>query len=82
MTKDDFLDIMEKAIEKEEGIEVCVDNPELRDFEAIRNSHINVKQKAEYYDKAYNENMELHRNTAIRIVYVRLIDKRGDYIYG
>lgn len=62
-----FTKFMEKAIEDEEGIKVLITMPDLPLPEMIVNPAINVKAKAEYYKKAYNDNLELKTYNAIKI---------------
>lgn len=50
-------------------VEVCVKLPDCPVAETIINPMCNFKAKKAYYDKAYNDALELIANTAIKITY-------------
>lgn len=74
MKKDVFMNSLDSALKNDKGIEVWVKHPDLEDFEIIMNNRNNVKEKKNYYDKAYDEDMKLKSFPSISIVKVMLLD--------
>lgn len=68
MTKKEFLEKLDKAIENGWGIKVYVEMPDLAKPELVCNPPENVEQKRNYYDDAYNNEMQLESFTQIKIV--------------
>ena len=64
-----FLDRFKEEYKK--GIlyySVAVTTPNTKNKEVITNSKANILSKIEYWDKAYNDDLELVTNTNIKIV--------------
>lgn len=74
MDKENFLDLLDTAIEEGKGIEVSVSLPDLPSPEIIRNGKYNVPGKREYYNKAYNDRLELISFPEIYIRNAKIID--------
>lgn len=75
MNKENFLSVLDFAIEDKKGIRVAIRMPDLEELEIITNPYVNVQAKREYYDKAYDENMKLKTFDKIEVVYVMTVNK-------
>lgn len=65
MTKEEFL----KGFDGDhEGVFVKIQLPDCPEPEIIWNPKVNFAFKKKYYQKAYNENLELKNNKLIKIV--------------
>ena len=73
MTKKEFLEMCDTAIKENKGIVVFLDIPDNEHYEHIANSATDVKNKKDYYDKNYDENMK-HLNAPITIVDIIAFD--------
>lgn len=72
--KEKLFDHFKKAIEHDVPFMlVCVDAPNLNEWEYIVNSISNYESKWEYYNNAYDDDLCLKANKNIKIV---------DYIFG
>lgn len=69
MNKEEFMREVKKAVDLNKRY-LCVIVFNGKGEEVIVNTTPNFESKAEYYNKAYNENMELIANTDIRITKV------------
>lgn len=67
---------MTLAVRDGNGFEVSIKSPELPKVEIISNPPENVKEKRDYYAKAYNNSLELMGNTKISIVGYRVISNQ------
>lgn len=74
LTKDVFFETLDKAIAERKGIEVSLSHPNLFEKEVIRNSKHDVAEKKMYYEKAYNDALELARFPQIYITDITLVD--------
>ena len=74
MTKKEFINKLDEAIEKGQGIEVDITLPGLSEPETIFNPKENVKYKKDYYNKAYNDDLVNNNCKDIKIVGITLID--------
>ena len=74
MDKTEFLNKVDKAIKKGWGIKVYVTMPNLPKPEIICNPHENIENKKDYYNEAYNDQMELETFNQIQIVDVKFIN--------
>lgn len=68
-----FVEVMEDAIIDNKGIQVLITMPDLPQPEMITNPASNVKAKMEYYEKAYNDDLELKTFPKIRIAHYETI---------
>lgn len=73
MTKKEFLETCNKAINEKKGIVVFLDIPGNEHYEHIANSATDVKNKKDYYNKNYDENMK-HLNDPVTIVDIIAFD--------
>ncbi|MGL5458586.1 MAG: hypothetical protein ACRDBY_03110 [Cetobacterium sp.] len=73
MTKKEFLEVCDTAIKEKKGIVVFLDIPCNKHYEHIANSAPDVKNKKDYYDKNYDENMK-HINAPVTIVDIIAFD--------
>lgn len=63
-----MFEIINYAIASHRGLVISIQSPDLPAFEIIKNPPENVSLKAAYYDQAYDENLRLRSNPAIKIV--------------
>lgn len=70
MKRDEFLKVVDKAIEEKQGIAVFISMPWLNKPEVILNPQENLEEKRTYYLDAYDENMRLKSNENIKITKV------------
>lgn len=70
MKKSEFMKYLDKAIRNGYGIQVCIRMPDLPEVEKIYNPPANVEIKKAYYDKTYNDDMEMIAVPSIKIVEV------------
>lgn len=75
--KKDFITDLKRAEELKMGIAVFVEMPDLEVPEMIANPYQNLKAKIAYYEKAYDENMQLKANKEIKITRL-MIDTEGE----
>lgn len=69
MTKECLIQLFKNAKEKEHRfIAVKIEMPGFPKPEVIVNSSENFEEKLKYYEKAYNDNLELNTFNKIRIV--------------
>ena len=69
MTKECLIQLFKNAKEKEhQFIAVKIEMPGFPKPEVIVNSSKNFEEKLKYYEKAYNDNLELNTFNKIRIV--------------
>lgn len=79
MKKIDFLSFVDTCIENEYvnwlvvGVQGVAEQEEL-----IINPRANMVKKKEYYNSAYNDDMELNFNNNIKITYVAGVEKLED----
>lgn len=68
--KEEFLKDINNAIAKKEkcSLTVRIDAPDLVKCEQIINPHENLPIKRDYYERAYNDDLELIGNPVIKIV--------------
>lgn len=72
--KEEFLRYFREAKkEDDKAMIVLVESPDLEKYEYIINDNRNIEAKLDYYDKAYNDNLELKAFNKIRI---------AGYVYG
>ena len=60
--------------------EIMIESKDLPDVERIINEKSNYIAKAEYYERAYNDNLVLNSCSDIRISSVRMIDSLRDVL--
>lgn len=69
MTKREFLEEFDEIVSRNDNnMFVEILNPEMTKTECIEFSYPDFKYKRKYYDKNYNENMELISYDKIKIV--------------
>lgn len=66
MDKKTFLEVCEKAVKENKGIEVSVRIPGNVELEKIRNSSVDVANKSKYYDGVYDDEMK-HKHAPVSI---------------
>ena len=68
MRKEELQRIIESALqEKDSYVGVAIETQGMEGAEYIINPKCNLAQKLRYYDRAYNDDLTLKANTAIRI---------------
>lgn len=66
---EEFIEFLDRAIEKGEGIRVLIGMPDLPCPEMIVNPASNVEAKRDYYRRAYNDDLQLKTFTEIEIIH-------------
>lgn len=74
MTKEEFLNTLDEAIQLKKGILIYMHHPNLFDAELIYNTARNVDEKRAYYDATYNDQMQQTRFPMTYIARVELVD--------
>ena len=76
-TKAEFIELLESFIEGAEEGKDCVaiyfELPGLTEPEIIVNPIVNVPKKLEYYGAAYNDEMKLNNNNAVKVIGVSFL---------
>jgi hypothetical protein len=75
VTKKDFMEYLDEAMEEGYGISVIVEIPDNIHPEEIYNHPDDVANKKAYYDKTYDDDM-IHRHAPVRITGVSMVRKR------
>lgn len=70
INKDEFLEVLNGAINKKQGIICFVKIPGNKELEEIKNKPVDVQNKKEYYDKSYDEDMNHKFAPGVSIVKV------------
>lgn len=73
MTKKEFLEVLKNAAKDGMGISVYCEVPGNKELEEIVNHNIDIENKAEYYDGAYDDNMK-HKYGPVSITGVAMWD--------
>ena len=60
--------------------EIMIESKDLPDVERIINEKTNYQSKADYYERAYNDNLVLNSCSDIRITAVHMIDSLAKVI--
>jgi len=81
MNKKIFVEEFMVAIDSKDisEVRVGVSMPTLPELEYIHNPKENLEGKLEYYNKAYNEDMELEVFNGIKIVSIEALHPEGEF---